>query len=105
MHSRPRHIGECELSASHSSRIKSMESEKILYKSFRVSSENRLLASSCPSLRMHKLCWEWNDFHEISNRRRPSKCPKKPNFLKIGQKYTCYTKTNCGLLSQMTYLS
>jgi hypothetical protein len=51
MHSNPRHLDECELSASLSGGIKSTENEKILYKSFRISRENHLLASSCPSVR------------------------------------------------------
>jgi len=51
MHSKSRHLDECEFSASHSGGINSTECEKILYKRFRVSRENRLLASSCPSVR------------------------------------------------------
>ena len=51
MHSKPRNLDECEVPASHSGGIKSKKSEKILYKSFPVSRENSLLASSCPSVR------------------------------------------------------
>jgi hypothetical protein len=53
MHSKPRHLDECELSASHSGGIKSTDSEKILYKSFRVRRENRLLAASRPSVHLN----------------------------------------------------
>jgi hypothetical protein len=51
MHSKPRHLDEGEFSASHSGGFNSTESEKIPHKSFRVSRENRLLVSSCPSVR------------------------------------------------------
>ena len=92
MHSKPRHLDECELSASHSDGINFTESQKILYKSFRVSRENRLLASTCPSVRIHKLCSKGNDFHEISYWRLPLKCRQKPDFVKIGQKITRFTR-------------